>query len=79
MKDYKILDINSEKSLVNYLMKKGFTVFMVSWKNPDADYRDTGMEDCLKKRPVAAMSRDGDHRPKSLALLAAQTDFSEPG
>ncbi len=107
---YYVLDLAPQRSLIEYLVAQGHTVFCLSWKNPGAAERDFGLEDYLRlgffeslrsiqalglKSPVhaagyclggtllaiaaAALARDGGQRLASVTLLAAQTDFSEPG
>ena len=110
---YYILDLSPHNSLVRFLVQQGHTVFMVSWRNPDAadrgldmdDYLHRGIFDVLQEvdrlseaAPVhavgyclggtllaiaAAALGSGRHgRPaelRSVTLLAAQTDFTEPG
>ncbi len=117
---YYILDLSPHNSMVRYLVDKGHTVFMISWRNPDASDRDLGMDDYLRLGILDAMAavkaQTGEPRlhamgyclggtflsivaavlgrrktPQSrrasallpelasVTLLAAQTDFSEPG
>ncbi len=121
---YYILDLSPHNSMARYLVSKGHTVYMLSWRNPDAADRDLSMDDYLRLgvlnalRAIGAQSTSGPKsqgspgvhamgyclggtllalasaalsRPagisgyadlptlKSITLLAAQTDFSEPG
>ena len=51
---YYILDMQPKNSLVAYLVAQGFTVFVISWKNPDASMEGTTFEDYMHLGPLAA-------------------------
>ncbi len=53
---YYILDMQPKNSLIKFLVDSGFTVFVISWKNPDASMEDTSFEDYLTLGPLAALA-----------------------
>ncbi len=52
---YYILDLQPENSFIRYAVSKGYTVFVASWVNPDAQLANKTMDDYLREGILAAM------------------------
>ncbi|MGD8325874.1 MAG: alpha/beta fold hydrolase, partial [Sphingomonadales bacterium] len=52
-----ILDLSEKKSLIRWLVEQGFTVYCVSWVNPDGSYRDVSFEDYMKEGALEAIAQ----------------------
>jgi polyhydroxyalkanoate synthase len=49
-----ILDLKTQNSFVKWLTEQGYSVFMISWRNPDGSFRNKGFEDYMLEGPLAA-------------------------
>lgn len=54
---YYILDLNEEMSFVKWTVDHGFTVFMISWVNPDKRYKNKGFENYMIEGLLASIDR----------------------
>ncbi len=43
-----ILDLRPQSSMIRWLTEQGFTVFLISWVNPDASMKDVTFQDYIK-------------------------------
>jgi len=52
-----ILDLKEQNSFIRFAVSQGFTVFVVSWVNPDETYRDVGIETYVKEGALEAIDK----------------------
>ena len=55
MNRYYVMDLRPGNSMVEWLVRKGHTVFIISWVNPDASFAGKGFEDYMIEGPLAAL------------------------
>ncbi len=55
-----ILDLKPQNSLIKWVLDQGYTLFVVSWKNPDESYADVGLEDYIENGYLAAIAQVKD-------------------
>ena len=50
-----ILDLKKENSLIRWITDQGYTLFVVSWVNPDHTYADVGLEQYIEEGYLEAI------------------------
>ena len=52
---YYVMDLAPGKSFAEWALTQGHTVFCISYRNPDASFREIGFEDYLREGPLEAL------------------------
>ena len=50
-----VLDLKEQNSLIKWIVDQGYTLFVVSWVNPDETYADVGMGDYIEHGYLTAI------------------------
>ena len=63
---YYILDLKAQNSFIKWVTEQGYTVFVVSWVNPDASYADVGIEEYINEGYLTALAtvKEITNRPR---------------
>ncbi|MEP1768602.1 MAG: class I poly(R)-hydroxyalkanoic acid synthase [Sulfitobacter sp.] len=75
-----ILDLKAQNSFVKWVVDQGYTLFMVSWVNPDETYSDVGMEEYIEEGYLTAFyevkSITGEAQLNAVGYCIAGTTLS---
>ena len=75
-----ILDLKAQNSLIKWLTEQGYTLFVVSWKNPGPADREIGMEDYIEDGYLSAIREvkaiTGEDRINAVGYCIAGTTLA---
>lgn len=75
-----IMDLKPQNSLIKWLVEQGFTLFVVSWKNPDATYADVGVDTYIQEGFLTAIDEvraiTGEKQVNAVGYCIAGTALS---
>ncbi|MEO1306760.1 MAG: class I poly(R)-hydroxyalkanoic acid synthase, partial [Pseudomonadota bacterium] len=75
-----ILDLKQKNSLINWIVEQGYTLFVVSWVNPDQSYAEVGMEDYIEDGYLTAIETvkeiTGEEKVNAVGYCIAGTTLS---
>jgi len=52
-----IMDLKEQNSLIKWVVDQGYTLFIVSWVNPDTSYRDVGLDEYISEGYLTAIDQ----------------------
>ncbi|MEO0668442.1 MAG: class I poly(R)-hydroxyalkanoic acid synthase [Pseudomonadota bacterium] len=77
---YYILDLKQQNSLVKWIVDQGYTLFVVSWVNPNAAYSSVGLEDYVEDGYLTAINEakaiTGEKQVNAIGYCIAGTTLS---
>ncbi|WP_225027034.1 PHA/PHB synthase family protein [Xinfangfangia pollutisoli] len=75
-----IMDLKPQNSLIKWIVDQGFTLFVVSWVNPDASYAEVGLDDYIRDGYLRAMAETrritGEKQINAVGYCIAGTTLS---
>jgi polyhydroxyalkanoate synthase len=75
-----ILDLKPSNSLIRWIVDQGYTLFIVSWKNPDRSYADVGLDTYVEEGVIAAIEeakkRTGEKKVNAVGYCIAGTTLT---
>jgi polyhydroxyalkanoate synthase len=75
-----IMDLKPQNSLIRWIVEQGFTLFVVSWKNPDPSYADVGLDTYIEEGYLAAINEvksiTGEDKVNAVGYCIAGTTLS---
>jgi polyhydroxyalkanoate synthase len=75
-----VMDLKPQNSLIKWIVDQGFTLFVVSWVNPDPSYRDVGMDDYIRDGYIRALAEvrriTGEKQVNAVGYCIAGTTLS---
>ncbi|MDJ0638515.1 MAG: class I poly(R)-hydroxyalkanoic acid synthase [Paracoccaceae bacterium] len=75
-----ILDLKPKNSLIQWIVDQGYTLFVVSWKNPDASYSEFSMDDYIETGYLTALDSvkkiTGEPQVNAIGYCIAGTTLS---
>jgi len=75
-----IMDLKPQNSLIRWIVEQGFTLYVVSWKNPDASYTDVGLDTYIEEGYLTAIDEvkkiTGQEQINAIGYCIAGTTLS---